>query len=150
VLALWPALWPYGPVTCGEVALGHLLHEEGLTLRALQHKHVLGMLGFCPRPDPHFMAGGLVLEKCDHSLHDLLAGSRLGNAQRWGIVRQLLIALVPAHGQGYEHNDLKPGNSLVQLDEDAMLADCGLAQQIGGRFSGRISMHVISSVRSWT
>jgi eukaryotic-like serine/threonine-protein kinase len=128
-------LWAYGPVICGEVALKvaeagvagaeRLLHEEGQTLHMLKHKH---MLGFCPRPDPHFMAGGLVLEKCDYSLHDLLARSRLSNTQRWGIVRHLLSALVYTHGQGYTHNDLKPGNILVELDEDGIkLADWGLA-----------------------
>jgi serine/threonine protein kinase len=139
-------LCAYGPVMCGEVALKvsesgaeRWLHAEGQALRQLQHENVLSILGFVPCAGPHYMAGGLLLPKCDRSLHDVLAQGRLSDARRWDIARQLLAALVYAHSQGYTHNDLKPGNVLLK-GTAVMLADWGIALRIGSKFSGRLGI----------
>jgi serine/threonine protein kinase len=138
-------LWVYGPVTCDEVAVKvcqagaeRWLHLEGEGLHSLRHENILAIMGYVPLSCPRYhMAGGLVLEKCDCSLHELLLEGPLSDGQRWDIAAQLLSALVHAHEAGYSHNDLKPANILVKRAEGIVkVADWGLVLRMGETFCG--------------
>jgi hypothetical protein len=68
------------------------------------------------------------------SLHDLLEQSpahRLweSDVRRWA--KQVAEALAYAHGQGVVHRDIKPANVLVDRDNNARVADFGLAKAVG-------------------
>lgn len=86
----------------------------------------------------YFEASGLfylVLERCDHSLEDML-GVAFTDRLVVEITRQLLFAVQYLHDSGVVHNDLHGGNVLMVQGAElpkCKLSDLGIAQELYGR-----------------
>jgi len=62
------------------------------------------------------------------TLRDVMASrGPLGEAEVWGLMRDLAGALAAVHGSGVVHRDVKPGNIIVTAAGRALLTDFGLA-----------------------
>ncbi|MEU1290616.1 protein kinase [Kitasatospora sp. NPDC005856] len=100
------------------------------------HPHLIRMYGSSTVHDPERPeldgAVVLVMERAEHSLHDLLGdpGPTFAEAGRYLV--QIAEALAHLHAAGWVHGDLKPGNVLLMADGTVRLADFGLTTQIEG------------------
>jgi serine/threonine-protein kinase len=118
-----PADRPY------EVVRDEWLLEAG-RLHRLRHPNIVYV-------HDYFEAGGLfylVLERCDHSLEDML-GRPFTDRLVVEIARQLLFALQYLSDNEVVHNDLHAGNVLVVQGNrpTCKLGDLGIAQELYGR-----------------
>lgn len=104
--------------------------REAKVLASLQHPHILPLIDYGESGEYKY----LVVPFLSHGdLEDRL-NRQLGpmdpsEARR--ILSQLGEALDHAHSQGVIHRDLKPGNVLLDAQGNAMLADFGIAHQLG-------------------
>ena len=96
--------------------------REILTVAALQHPHIVGVLSTG-------MAGGLpyfVMPYVDgESLAQRLTGGRLSIRESVAILKDVARALAFAHERGVLHRDIKPGNVLL-AGGSAMVSDFGV------------------------
>lgn len=79
----------------------------------------------------------LVMEYCVCVLQELLNSaplSKLPLCQSHKYFVHLVNGLEYLHGQGVIHNDIKPGNLLVTLDDSLKISDFGVAEKLE-RFS---------------
>ena len=118
-----PAERPY------EVVRDDWLREAG-RLHRLRHPNIVYV-------HDYFEADGLfylVLERCDHSLEDML-GRPFTDRLVVEIARQLLFALQYLSDNEVVHNDLHAGNILVVQGDRPIckLGDLGIAQELYGR-----------------
>ena len=76
----------------------------------------------------------LVLERCDHSLSDML-GRAFTDRLVVDLSRQILFALQYLSDSEIIHNDLHAGNILVQQGDELVLklSDLGIAQELSGQ-----------------
>lgn len=76
----------------------------------------------------------LVLERCDHSLSDML-GRPFTDRLVVDLSRQILFALQYLSDNEIIHNDLHAGNILVQQGDELILklSDLGIAQEVSGQ-----------------
>lgn len=108
--------------------------REAERLYRLRHPNVVYVFDY-------FEAQGLfylVLERCDHSLSDML-GRPFTDRLVVDMSRQMLFALQYLSDNEIIHNDLHAGNVLVQQG-DALtlkLSDLGIAQELSGRHAVR-------------
>lgn len=75
----------------------------------------------------------LVMEYCVCVLQELLAAaplSKLPLYQSHKYFIQLIDGLEYLHGQGVIHNDIKPGNLLLTLDDTLKISDFGVAEKL--------------------
>ena len=75
----------------------------------------------------------LVMEYCVCVLQEMLASAPdakmpLFQAHKYFV--QLIDGLQYLHGQGVIHNDIKPGNLLVSLDDMLKISDFGVAEKL--------------------
>ncbi len=100
--------------------------REILTVAALQHPHIVGVLRTGT-------AGGLpyfVMPYVDgESLAHRLTGGRLSIRETVAIVKDVARALSFAHERGVVHRDIKPGNILL-AGSSAMVTDFGVAKAL--------------------
>ncbi|MEI7948340.1 MAG: bifunctional serine/threonine-protein kinase/formylglycine-generating enzyme family protein, partial [bacterium] len=112
--------------------------DEGRLMQTLDHPRIVRVhhVGHDTPSGRHFLVMDFVAgpsgKAC--SLHDLLEQSpdrRLPEAdvRRWAT--QVAEALSYAHEQGVVHRDIKPANVLVDRDNNARVADFGLAKAVG-------------------
>ncbi len=92
----------------------------------------------------YFEAEGLfylVLERCDHSLEQMLDGP-LTDRLIVHVMRQLLFAVQYLADNGIVHNDLHAGNVLCQQSDpiSVKLGDLGIAQELYGQPTARPSV----------
>jgi [calcium/calmodulin-dependent protein kinase] kinase len=105
--------------------IGQLEREVGL-IRHLNHPNILKLFEVL-----HDAAHGevyIVLEYAQKgSLGGFLErGQALSRDAVFGIIHQVAVALKYLHGLGYVHQDIKPGNVLVDSAGRALLADFGI------------------------
>lgn len=75
----------------------------------------------------------LVMEYCVCVLQELLNAaplSKLPLYQSHKYFVQLIDGLEYLHGQGVIHNDIKPGNLLLTLDDTLKISDFGVAEKL--------------------
>lgn len=75
----------------------------------------------------------LVMEYCVCVLQEILASApseKLPQFQAHKYFVQLIDGLEYLHGQGVIHNDIKPGNLLLTLDDCLKISDFGVAEKI--------------------
>ncbi len=99
--------------------------REAETARGLNHPAIAAVLDHGEDDDQPFIAmrympGG--------TLADRMQRARLTNTRVRQIVRQIASALDHIHGAGLIHRDLKPNNILFDENENAYLADFGVAK----------------------
>jgi serine/threonine-protein kinase len=111
--------------------------REVSRLHQLRHPHIVYV-------HDYFEAGGLlylVLERCDHSLEDML-GVPFTDRLVVEISRQLLFAIQYLNDNEIVHNDLHAGNILVIQGDHltVKISDLGIAQELNGRDAVRPSL----------
>jgi len=102
------------------------MNREILMARRLRHPHVVGVYTFWDADDAYFITMQWVQGA---NLAQLLADQRhpfpLRRVLPW--TRQLADALDHAHDEGILHRDIKPANILLDVDDNVLLSDFGIA-----------------------
>lgn len=107
------------------------VRNEILFLRSLKHKNVVELIDVLYNEEKQKMY--LVMEYCVCVLQEMLASapeSKLPLFQAHKYFVQLVDGLQYLHGQGVIHNDIKPGNLLLTLDDTLKISDFGVAEKI--------------------
>ncbi|KAA3662112.1 MAG: serine/threonine protein kinase [Chloroflexi bacterium] len=108
--------------------------REAQAVANLRHPNIIQVFDFDVENDITFM----VMEMLDgDTLHTRLNDYRVrGEQMPWGdmirILLDVLDGLAYAHEEGMIHRDIKPANVLLTKRGQAVLADFGIAQMVGG------------------
>ncbi|WP_420645633.1 protein kinase domain-containing protein [Candidatus Leptofilum sp.] len=108
--------------------------HEAQSVAALRHPNIIQVYDFDVEDGIYFM----VMELLDgDTLHTRLNDYRVRNEQMsWGemirILLDVLDGLTYAHQEGMIHRDIKPANILLTQQGQAVVADFGIAQIVGG------------------
>ena len=108
--------------------------REAQAVANLRHPNIIQVFDFDVENDITFM----VMELLDgDTLHTRLNDYRVrGEQMPWGdmvrILLDVLDGLAYAHEEGMIHRDIKPANVLLTKRGQAVLADFGIAQMVGG------------------
>lgn len=114
--------------------------REARALARLNHPGIVALHDFGRTSSGHLF---IVMEFVDGTdLGRLIhAEGGLGVAQALEIVGQVCDALQYAHGCGFVHRDIKPGNVLVDRNGRVKIADFGLAKLVAGAADNGIPDH---------
>jgi tRNA A-37 threonylcarbamoyl transferase component Bud32 len=108
--------------------------REAQAVAALRHPHVIQVYDFDIQDDAYYMVMELLEgDTLKSRLHDHRARDEqmpIGDIVR--ILCDVLDGLSYAHGEGVVHRDIKPANILLTKRGEAVLADFGIAQIVGG------------------
>lgn len=108
--------------------------REAQAVAALRHPHIIQVYDFDVQDDLYFM----VMELVDgDTLHTRLNDYRVRDEQMpagemMRVLLDVLDGLTYAHQEGMIHRDIKPANILLTKRGQAVVADFGIAQIIGG------------------
>lgn len=111
--------------------------REARALARLSHPHIVGLHDFGRTASGHLY---IVMEHvAGADLSRLIRSGNLAVAQALEIIGQVCDALQYAHGHGFVHRDIKPGNILVDTSGRVRIADFGLTKLLGAApaLSGR-------------
>jgi len=103
--------------------------REAETLRNLQHKHIVRFYGWEQEESLVFM----LLDYIDgRALREdiFLAEKPISEEQVLAVLDPISKALHYAHGLGKVHCDIKPGNILINKNEEVFLTDFGIARSL--------------------
>ncbi len=101
---------------------------EAQLVARLEHPFIVPLYDYWREPNAAFLIMRLMR---GGSLKDLLQDGPLGPRRVLGVIEQISQALHAAHRFGVVHRDLKPANILLDEDENAYLADFGIAKNLG-------------------
>ena len=102
--------------------------SEAQFIAQLEHIHIVPLYDYWREPDTaclvmRWLRGGSLQDAIDQrGAWDVLATARM--------LDQLAAALAAAHRKGIIHRDLKPANVLLDEDDNAYLADFGIAKNL--------------------
>jgi serine/threonine protein kinase len=108
--------------------------REAQSVAALRHPNIIQVFDFDVADDVYFM----VMELLDgDTLHTRLNDYRVRDEPMpWGEIVRILLDVLDglsyAHQEGMIHRDIKPANILLTRRGQAVLADFGIAQIVGG------------------
>jgi serine/threonine-protein kinase len=108
--------------------------QEAQSVAALRHPNIIQVFDFDVEEELYYM----VMELLDgDSLHTRLNDYRIRRSKiPYGEMARILLnvldGLAYAHAEGMIHRDLKPANILLTKKGEAVLADFGIAQIVGG------------------
>jgi DNA-binding SARP family transcriptional activator/ABC-type glycerol-3-phosphate transport system substrate-binding protein len=102
--------------------------REAQLVARLEHPHVVPLYDYWREPDGaylimRYLRGG--------SVEDLLERGPVEVGRASAILEQVAAALSAAHRQGVVHRDVKPGNVLLDEENNAYLTDFGVALDAG-------------------
>ena len=134
------------PVVEGEVAIKIILpsfanhpdfirrfETEAQLVARLEHPHIVPLYDYWREPGVAFLVMRLLR---GGNLQGLLRERPLPIQTVVHLVEQICQALHAAHRIGIIHRDLKPANILLDEDQNAYLADFGIAKNLGNPDSG--------------
>ncbi len=113
--------------TLGNEAARHRFRDEALTLSKLNHPNIASVYDFDTQDGVDFLVMELV---AGHTLHDIIHGQPLNEAEVIDIGVQVAGALQEAHEHGIIHGDLKPGNIMITPKRQVKMLDFGLARRL--------------------
>jgi WD40 repeat protein/serine/threonine protein kinase/DNA-binding XRE family transcriptional regulator len=116
---------------------------EAQLVARLEHPHIVPLYDYWREPGVAYLVMRLLRGGSVQSL--LRTGSALPPATVLRIVEQLGSALSAAHRAGVVHRDLKPANVLLDEDNNAYLADFGIAKNLSNFSSETQADMVIGS-----
>ncbi len=103
--------------------------REARALARLSHPNIVGLHDFGRTASGHLY---MVMEHvAGADLSRLIRSGNLAVAQALEIIGQVCDALQYAHGHGFVHRDIKPGNILVDTSGRVRIADFGLTKLLG-------------------
>ncbi len=103
--------------------------QEAWIVAALEHPYILPVIDFGEQRDVlylvlRYVSGG--------TLRDILRKGPLAPPIVLRYMKEIGEALDYAHGLGFVHRDIKPGNVLLDAQRNPFVADFGLAKIVGG------------------
>jgi serine/threonine protein kinase/WD40 repeat protein/DNA-binding XRE family transcriptional regulator len=101
---------------------------EAQLVARLEHPHIVPLYDFWREPNAAYLVMRLLRSG---SLRDRLKGGPLPLEFVFQVLQQVGSALHSAHRFGVIHRDLKPANVLLDEDDNAYLADFGIAKNLG-------------------
>ncbi len=129
------------PIVDREVAIKAILPEyanhpdfirrfetEAQIIARLEHPHIVPLYDYWREPDGAYLVMRLLR---GGNLHEKLATDGAWSlAQAGRFLDQIATALAVAHRKGIVHQDMKPGNILLDEDLNSYLADFGIAKNL--------------------
>ncbi len=103
--------------------------RECSILSSIRHEHVVRAVEHCAGGDlrylvMEYLGGGTLRQRLQRGISPYLA---------FALLRQAAAGLAQVHGSGFVHRDLKPENFLMRGPDQMVLADFGVAAQLGDR-----------------
>jgi formylglycine-generating enzyme required for sulfatase activity len=102
------------------------LRAEGKLQHKLRHPHIVQTHDLNTQHNPPYFVMEYV--EGENLRQRLNRDGKLSEAEALDILRQILEALVYAHGEGVLHRDLKPENILIQKNGTIKITDFGLSK----------------------
>jgi WD40 repeat protein/transcriptional regulator with XRE-family HTH domain len=102
--------------------------SEAQLVARLEHPHIVPLYDYWREPNTAFLVMRLLR---GGSLQKLLEDGPLPLEMTLRVMEQIGAALGTAHRVGVIHRDLKPANILLDEDQNAYLADFGIAKNLG-------------------
>ncbi|RYG30660.1 serine/threonine protein kinase, partial [bacterium] len=102
--------------------------QEAKALGRMDHPNVVKVYDANAENDPPYIAMDWVEGK---TLTDVMGGRPMAMREALPLFHQIGAALDYAHGNGFIHRDLKPGNVMVTREGKAVLIDFGIASWLG-------------------
>jgi tRNA A-37 threonylcarbamoyl transferase component Bud32 len=108
--------------------------REAQAVAKLRHPHIVQVFDFDVEEDLYYMVMEMLEgDTLKTRLNDYrVRGEQMAPGEVARILLDVLDGLSYAHGQGVIHRDIKPANILLTKEGDAVVADFGIAQMIGG------------------
>jgi serine/threonine protein kinase len=108
--------------------------REAQAVAALRHPHIVQVFDFDVQDDVYYMVMELLEgDTLKTRLNDYrVRDERMGWGESVRVLLDVLDGLAYAHSEGMVHRDIKPSNVLLTRRGQAVLADFGIAQIVGG------------------
>ncbi len=108
--------------------------REARSVASLRHPNIVQVYDFDVQDDLYYMVMELLQgDSLKARLNDYrVRGEHMPISDSLHILLDVLAGLAYAHAQGMIHRDIKPANIMLTQDGQAVLADFGIAQIIGG------------------
>ena len=117
---------------------------EAQLIARLEHPHIVPLYDYWRDPQGAY----LVMRWLPTNLHTALHGGAWTLEATARLLEQIAGALTMAHREGVIHRDIKPDNILLDEDENAYLADFGIAQDTNLARSGAEAVSISSPTYS--
>ncbi|MFO1483421.1 MAG: protein kinase [Verrucomicrobiaceae bacterium] len=113
-----------------ETEFAERFKSEARAMAKLNHTNIVAVYDFGITKEGHLY---LVMEWVEgHTLHELIHKGKLPLRKAANLAMQLCDALAFAHNHKILHRDIKPGNIMVNHEDQVKVADFGLARPITG------------------
>ena len=116
---------PGGKAALSVIEMQRRLRTELVLARQITHKNVIRIHDIGEINGIRFISMPLVKGP---DLATVLKGGRLPSARAVRYARQMAAGLIAVHAAGVVHRDLKPGNIMIDADDQAVLMDFGIAR----------------------
>ena len=112
------------------------LLTEARRVASLKHPNLVPVFDVGRHEDQLFVVSEFIEGQ---TLAGVIEANTLPQPERIALVRKIASALAYAHGAGFVHRDIKPGNILLDSDGSPYLADFGIAASLDDLSEGKVS-----------